>query len=77
MKKPPVYVEDETLMFKMIRAAFNQRRKTLVNALNNSPEIQADKELIQTVLIQGRTSADRARRGADTGSVCGYCQPAL
>ncbi|HIT06511.1 MAG TPA: 16S rRNA (adenine(1518)-N(6)/adenine(1519)-N(6))-dimethyltransferase RsmA [Candidatus Scybalocola faecipullorum] len=51
-EKPPVYVEDETLMFKMIRAAFNQRRKTLVNALNNSPEIQADKELIQTVLIQ-------------------------
>ena len=51
-EKPPVYVEDETLMFKMIRAAFNQRRKTLVNALNNSPEIQADKEFIQTVLIQ-------------------------
>lgn len=51
-EKPPVYVEDETLMFKMIRAAFNQRRKTLVNALNNSPEIHADKELIQTVLIQ-------------------------
>ena len=39
-------------MFKMIRAAFNQRRKTLVNALNNSAEIHADKELIQTVLIQ-------------------------
>ena len=51
-EKPPVYVEDETLMFKMIRAAFNQRRKTLVNALNNSAEIHADKELIQTVLIQ-------------------------
>ena len=51
-EKPPVYVEDETLMFKMIRAAFNQRRKTLVNALNNSPEIQADKDLFQPVLIQ-------------------------
>ena len=51
-EKPPVYVENETLMFKMIRAAFNQRRKTLVNALNNSPEIQADKDLFQTELIR-------------------------
>ena len=32
---PPVDVEDETLMFRLIRAAFNQRRKTLVNGLNN------------------------------------------
>ena len=44
--KPPVEVEDESLMFKIIRASFNQRRKTLANGLNNSPEIQLPKEVI-------------------------------
>ena len=43
----PVQVEDEKLMFRLIRASFNQRRKTLVNGLNNSPEIHLSKELIQ------------------------------
>lgn len=43
---PPVHVDDEGLMFRLIRAAFNQRRKTLVNALNNSPEIQVEKDTI-------------------------------
>lgn len=43
----PVEVEDEKLMFQIIRASFNQRRKTLANGLSNSPEIHLDKELIQ------------------------------
>ncbi|MDY5883099.1 MAG: 16S rRNA (adenine(1518)-N(6)/adenine(1519)-N(6))-dimethyltransferase RsmA [Roseburia sp.] len=43
----PVQVEDEKLMFRLIRASFNQRRKTLVNGLNNSPEIHLQKEVIQ------------------------------
>ena len=43
----PVQVEDEKLMFRLIRASFNQRRKTLANGLNNSPEIHLSKELIQ------------------------------
>ena len=42
----PVQVEDEKLMFKIIRASFNQRRKTLANGLSNSGEIQLSKELI-------------------------------
>jgi len=46
-ENPPVYVEDEKLMFQVIRASFNQRRKTLANGLNNSGEIHLDKELIQ------------------------------
>ena len=45
--EPPVQVEDEQLMFKLIRASFNQRRKTLANGLNNFPEIRLSKELIQ------------------------------
>lgn len=35
---PPVQVDNEKLMFQIIRASFNQRRKTLVNGLNNSPD---------------------------------------
>lgn len=42
----PVKAEDEALMFRLIRASFNQRRKTLVNGLNNSPEIHLSKEVI-------------------------------
>ena len=34
-------------MFKIIRASFNQRRKTLANALNNAPDIHLSKEVIQ------------------------------
>lgn len=43
----PVAVDDEKLMFRIIRASFNQRRKTLANGLNNSPEIHLSKEIIQ------------------------------
>ena len=45
-KEPPVQVENEKLMFQIIRASFNQRRKTLQNGLNNSPEIPYSKEKI-------------------------------
>ena len=45
-KKPTVDVVDESLMFKIIRASFNQRRKTLVNGLKNSPELNFSKEEI-------------------------------
>lgn len=47
-ENPPTTVKDESLMFRIIRASFNQRRKTLLNGLNNSPEIAATKERIQT-----------------------------
>ena len=40
----PVQAEDEKLMFQMIRASFNQRRKTLVNGLGNAPELHISKE---------------------------------
>lgn len=43
-EQPPVQVKDEKLMFALIRASFNQRRKTLVNGLNNSPEVFCKKE---------------------------------
>ena len=46
----PVEVKDEAFMFRLIRASFNQRRKTLVNGLNNSPEVNVPKEAILEAL---------------------------
>ena len=48
--KPPVEVKDERLMFKLIRASFNQRRKTLQNGINNSPELSFTKEQVVEAL---------------------------
>ena len=42
----PVKVNDAEHMFRIIRASFNQRRKTLQNGLNNSSEIPYSKEKI-------------------------------
>ena len=49
-KEMPVQVKDEKLMFQLIRASFNQRRKTLANGLKNSPELQFSKEKIETAI---------------------------
>lgn len=43
-KKPPVEVCDEKLMFSLIRASFNQRRKTIVNGLLNAGNLHLMKE---------------------------------
>ena len=45
-KEMPVEVKDPALMFKIIRASFNQRRKTLQNGLGNAPELPYTKEQI-------------------------------
>ncbi len=45
-QEPPVHVEDEKLMFEIIRASFNQRRKTLANGLKNSAELNLSREVI-------------------------------
>ena len=47
---PPVEVKDEKLMFALVRASFNQRRKTLVNGLSNAPELHLSKEKIMQAL---------------------------
>lgn len=48
--EPPVAVPDEKFLFDIIRAAFNQRRKTLVNALGNAAGIQVEKERVLRAL---------------------------
>ncbi len=55
---PPVHVQDERLMFDIIRASFNQRRKTLVNGLNNSDRLKLPKEVIINAVEQLGKGAD-------------------
>lgn len=50
-ENPPVKVSDEKLLFRLIRASFNQRRKTLVNGLKNSPDFSFTKEQIETMIM--------------------------
>ena len=50
--QPVVNVTDEKLMFRLIRASFNQRRKTLANGLKNAPDIPLEKEEIEAVITE-------------------------
>lgn len=50
-EKPPVDVKDEKLMFRLIRASFNQRRKTLANGLKNAGNLHFSKEQIEEAII--------------------------
>ena len=49
-KEPPVKVKDRAAFFKTVKAAFGQRRKTLLNALCNSGSFSKDKEQIGEIL---------------------------
>ena len=49
-KQPPVEVKDEKLMFDIIRASFNQRRKTLANGLKNSDILKYSREEIEEAI---------------------------
>ena len=49
-QEPPVQVDEPGIMFRLIRASFNQRRKTLQNGLNNSPEVPYTKEQIASAI---------------------------
>ena len=58
---PPVSVENEALMFRIIRASFNQRRKTLANGLKNSAELDFTKDEIEQAV--GRLGRGASVRG--------------
>ncbi len=55
--EPPVSTEHEQLMFRLIRASFNQRRKTLANGLNNAPDLHYSKEQIAQAIEKLGVSA--------------------
>ena len=61
--EPPVKVKSPELMFKLIRAAFNQRRKTLVNSLANSSEVPYSKEeILKAVAEAGFSENERGEK---------------
>ncbi|PAB58059.1 16S rRNA (adenine(1518)-N(6)/adenine(1519)-N(6))-dimethyltransferase RsmA [Anaeromicrobium sediminis] len=60
LEKPRVQVRDEKLLFKIVRAAFGKRRKTLLNALSNSG-LNFEKDFIREALE--RAEIDPKRRG--------------
>ena len=68
---PPLPVRDEKLLFRIIRAAFNQRRKTLVNALSSG--LGLGKDELETVL--GELGLDARVRGEalDIGAFAALC----
>lgn len=49
-EQPPIQVKDEAFLFALIRASFNQRRKTLVNSLKNASDLKLEKEQILEAL---------------------------
>ena len=49
-QNPVIEVEDEEFMFRLIRASFNQRRKTLINGIGNAPNINVGKEEVKAAL---------------------------
>lgn len=62
-KEPVVEVKDEKLMFRVIRASFNQRRKTLVNGLKNSSELDFSKEeIISAIQKIGKDESIRGEK---------------
>ena len=62
-KTQVVDVKDEKLMFKVIRASFNQRRKTLVNGLKNSSELDFSKEkILEAINTIGKEESIRGEK---------------
>ena len=49
-EQQPIQVKDEAFLFALIRASFNQRRKTLVNSLKNASDLKLEKEQILEAL---------------------------
>ena len=56
-KNPDIRVKDESLMFRIIRASFNQRRKTLQNSLSHDPQLGISKEVVARILEEMGVSA--------------------
>ena len=56
-EEPPVKADDEAFLFAVIRASFNQRRKTLANGLSNAPGLGVTREQVVGVLEEMGLSA--------------------
>ena len=59
----PVEVEDEAFFFQVVKAAFSQRRKTLVNGLSNNKELGVSKDMAGDALEKiGRSRTERGEK---------------
>ncbi len=67
LAKTPVEVKDEKLMFRLIRASFNQRRKTLQNGIANSSELSYSKAQVAEAIE--KAGFDANVRGEKLGLV--------
>lgn len=61
LETPRVAATDEALFFRIVKSAFGKRRKTLLNALGDSPDLDWDKENARRVLLAA--GIDETRRG--------------
>lgn len=62
-KEPPVSVADEKLLFDIIRASFNQRRKTLANGLKNYPGITCSPDrIVEAIELLGKGTTVRGEQ---------------
>ena len=68
---PPVEVDDEALLFKVIRSAFHQRRKTIANSLAAAPFLTYNPAQIQEALAQAGIDP---RKRAETLNLAGFAQ---
>ena len=63
LEKPSVDVKDKDMFFRVIKSAFGQRRKTLVNALSHSPYVKAEKaDVISAVGVMGLDPSIRGEK---------------
>lgn len=70
-KTPPVDLHDQELFFRVVKAAFGQRRKTLVNAMNNAGYFNINKEELKEIIIS--KGIDENQRG-ETLSIVQFAQ---
>lgn len=59
--EPPVVVNDSAFLFRIVRASFGQRRKTILNSLNGSLGPELGREILSEALM--RAGIDPRRRG--------------
>lgn len=57
-KQPPVQISSEEIFFKVVRFAFNQRRKTLLNALSQGTFVDGDKEKLRNIIEECNLDAN-------------------
>jgi len=51
LRKPPVDVDDEEMLFRIIRGSFNQRRKSIINSISRPAVLDISKDVLSGILM--------------------------